>query len=99
KYLLKVSVFLPAPLVAIGIGTLLSSTVWAEKRLTLIQDEYGKIPTDFWVFKGPGSIQPNLSFVADLIYYVTAIVFVSAVESLLCSRMAARLAGHKGAAL
>ena len=32
----------------------------------------------------------------DLVYFVAAIVFVSAVESLLCSRMADRLADNRG---
>jgi MFS superfamily sulfate permease-like transporter len=32
----------------------------------------------------------------DLCYFAVAIIFVSAVESLLCSRMADRLAGNKG---
>ena len=36
KYLLKVSIYIPAPLIAIGIGTLFSSTLLAEENLTLI---------------------------------------------------------------
>jgi MFS superfamily sulfate permease-like transporter len=35
-------------------------------------------------------------FLGDLAYFVAAIVFVAAVESLLCSRMADRLAGNQG---
>ena len=31
-----------------------------------------------------------------MLYYAVAIVFVAAIESLLCSRMADRLAGNKG---
>lgn len=96
KYLLKVSPFIPAPLIALGVGTTLSYTVWADKGLTLIKDKYGKIPTDFWVFQMPASIPVDGKMLFDLAYFVAAIVFVSAVESLLCSRMADRLAENKG---
>ncbi|MCK6590072.1 MAG: SulP family inorganic anion transporter [Polyangiaceae bacterium] len=96
KYLLKVSPFIPAPLIAVGAATLLSATVWSDKGLTLVKDRYGSIPTDFLTFTPPRTIEPSLAVVADLAYYVAAIVFVAAVESLLCSRMADRLANNKG---
>ena len=96
KYLLKVSVFIPAPLLAIGATTLLAATVWAGKGFTLVRDRYGVIPTDFWVFTPPAMLQLTPQFLGDLAYFVIAIVFVAAVESLLCSRMADRLAGNTG---
>jgi MFS superfamily sulfate permease-like transporter len=96
KYLLKVSPFIPAPLIALGMGIVLAYTVWADKGLTLIRDKYGKIPTDFWVFNMPASLPMDGKMLFDLAYFVAAIVFVSAVESLLCSRMADRLAENKG---
>ena len=96
KYLLKISVFLPAPLLAIGIATTLSATVWANKGFSLIRDTYGKIPTDFWVFAAPAPMQFTPVFLKDLSYFVVGIVFVSAIESLLCSRMADRLADNQG---
>jgi MFS superfamily sulfate permease-like transporter len=96
KYILKISVFIPAPLLAIGITTIVAATVWGDKGFTLVRDRYGKIPTDFWVFTSPAAIPLNSEFLADLAYYVVAIVFVAAVESLLCSRMADRLADNKG---
>jgi MFS superfamily sulfate permease-like transporter len=37
----------------------------------------------------------DIQFLGDLAYFVVAIVFVSAVESLLCSRMADRLADNR----
>lgn len=95
KYLLKVSPFIPAPLVALGVGTTLSYTVWADKGLTLIRDKYGKIPTDFFVFQMPAPFPVDGKMLLDLAYFVAAIVFVSAVESLLCSRMADRLADNQ----
>ncbi|MGH9628722.1 MAG: SulP family inorganic anion transporter [Bryobacteraceae bacterium] len=96
KYLLKVSVFIPAPLIAIGVTTLMAATVWTGKGFTLVRDRYGAIPTDFWVFTPPAMIRFTPEFLFDLGYFVVAIVFVAAVESLLCSRMADRLAGNTG---
>jgi sulfate permease, SulP family len=96
KYLLKISPFIPAPLVALSVGTALSYGVWANKGLTLIRDKYGKIPTDFFVFQMPAPFPMDGKVLLDLAYFVVAIVFVSAVESLLCSRMADRLANNQG---
>ncbi len=96
KYVLKVSPFIPAPLLAIGVTTAIAAFVWPDKHLVLISDHYGKIPTDFLVFTMPAPIPMTGKALFDLVYFVCAIVFVSAVESLLCSRMADRLAGNKG---
>jgi len=96
KYLLRVSPFIPAPLIALAVATGLSSTLFAGKGLTLIKDKYGAIPTDFFVFNMPAAIPFDAKTLWDLAYFVAAIIFVSAVESLLCSRMADRLAENKG---
>jgi sulfate permease, SulP family len=96
KYILKVSVFIPAPLLAIAATTLAAGTIWADKGFSLIRDKYGKIPTDFFVFTPPAPLSLNAQFLGDLAYYVVAIVFVAAIESLLCSRMADRLADNRG---
>jgi sulfate permease, SulP family len=95
-YLLKVSIYIPAPLIGLGICTLLASTVFAGEGIVLVADRYGKIPNDFFVFTGP--VLPELSpaVITDIVYYVIAIVFVSGVESLLCSSMADRMANNKG---
>jgi sulfate permease, SulP family len=96
KYLLKVSPFIPAPLIGLAVATGLSSTLFAGNGLTLIKDKYGAIPTDFFVFNAPAAIPLDAKTLWDLAYFVAAIIFVSAVESLLCSRMADRLAENKG---
>jgi len=96
KYVLKISVFIPAPLLAVGLCTLISATVWAGKGLVLVKEKYGQIPTDFLVFTPPASIVPTPEFLLDLAYYVAAFVIVAAIESLLCSRMADRLADNRG---
>lgn len=93
----KVSPFLPGPLLGLGFGFLAAQSFWSDKGLVLIKDKFGSIPTDFFVFTMP--VLPsswNTQIVFDLVYYVIAIYFVAAVESLLCSRMADRLANNKG---
>jgi SulP family sulfate permease len=96
KYLLKVSPYIPAPLIALGLASLVSSTIWAGKGLKLVRDQYGAIPTDFWVFTSPAPFPVTPGVIIDLAYFVVAIVFVAAIESLLCSRMADRLADNQG---
>lgn len=96
RYLLKLSKYTPAPLIALGAATLLSSTLWSENGLVLIRDKYGSIPENLLRFTPPGMLELSPEIVWDLLYYVVAIVFVSGVESLLCSRMADRLADNRG---
>ncbi len=96
KYLLKISIYIPAPLVAIAVGILLSHTLSDGHELTLIKTKFGQIPTDFFVFTLPVLPDWNLGVLKDVAYFVVAIVFVSGVESLLCSRMADRLADNRG---
>lgn len=96
KYLLKLSIFIPAPLIAFAAALLLANLLWPDKGLTLIRDEYGQIPTDFLVFTMPALPALSAGVIADIIYFSLAIFFVAAVESLLCSRMADRLANNRG---
>ena len=95
RYLLRVSIFIPAPLIALGLATVLGSTLFAGQGLTLVHDQYGQIPNDFFRFTGPALPAMTSAVAIDMAYYVVAIVFVSAIESLLCSSMADRLAGNK----
>jgi MFS superfamily sulfate permease-like transporter len=96
KLLIKVSPFIPSPLVAIGVSTLLTLTLWRDKGVVLVHEHYGPMPDNFLVFSGPAAIRTDPGFLMDLAYYVVAIIFVAAVESLLCSRMADRLADNRG---
>lgn len=61
-----------------------------------VREKYGSIPTDFWIFTPPQGIDPTPAVLGDLAFYTLAIIFVAAIEGLLCSRMADRLAGNKG---
>lgn len=97
KTLLKVSTFVPGPLIALVFGYFAGQTFWAAKGLVLIKDRFGNIPTDFAVFTPP--VLPEVwtgKIVFDLVYFAVAIYIVSAIESLLCSRMADRLANNTG---
>lgn len=96
RYLLKVSIFIPAPLLALGLCTLLGATLLGGESIMLVRDEYGTIPSNFFVFTPPRLPDTSLALFADMAYFVVAIVFVSGVESLLCSSMADRLADNKG---
>ena len=78
-------------------GWIAAATFWSDKGLVLIKDKYGSIPTNFGVFTAP--ILPETwtsSVVFDVFYYAFAIYIVAAIESLLCSRMADRMANNQG---
>ncbi len=95
RTLLKVSIFIPAPLIAIGASTIATSALLHDKGIVLIRDIYGTIPNNFFVFTGPFVPDFTWSLILDIVYFVVAIVFISGVESLLCSSMADRLANNR----
>lgn len=96
RKLMKVSPLIPGPVVAIGGATLMAATVLRDHGIILVRDIYGKIPTNFFQFTPPHLPSLSDTVVIDILYFVTAIVFVSGVESLLCSSMADRLANNQG---
>ena len=84
-------------MIALAFGFIAGQTFWADKGLILIADKYGGIPTDFLVITPP--VLPEVwtsKIVFDMMYFAFAIYIVAAIESLLCSRMADRLANNKG---
>ena len=97
KTLLKVSSFIPGPLIALTFGLIAGQTFLSGQGLILIKDKFGSIPTDFSVLTPP--VLPEAftgKVIFDIFYYAIAIYIVAAIESLLCSRMADRLANNKG---
>lgn len=96
KGLLRVSIFIPAPLLSLGACTLLTATVLSGAGVSLVRDKFGSIPTNLFVLTPPSLPAATPAVLADLAYFAVAIVFVSAVESLLCSSMADRLAKNEG---
>lgn len=95
KTLLRISIFIPGPVIAMATATILSATLLADKGLVLVKDLYGSIPNNFFVFTAPYLPNMSLSIIIDIVYFVGAIVFVSGVESILCSSMADKLAENK----
>jgi len=95
RWLLKISIFIPAPLIALAIATGIAAFVLPDKGILLIKDRFGPIPTNFFVWTGPSMPGWEASVLLDIAYFAFAIVFVSAVESVLCSSMADRLADNR----
>jgi MFS superfamily sulfate permease-like transporter len=95
RTLLSVSIFIPAPLLALGASTVLGSTVFAGSNLTLIKTNYGEIPTDFLTLAPPRLPSWESSVIFDLAFYAAAFAFVCGFESLLAARLADRLADNK----
>jgi sulfate permease, SulP family len=96
QYLLKVSKYIPAPLIAIAVGIVLSWGLADGHEISLVKTKYGAIPTDFTRITPPVLPAWDLGVLQAIAYFAAAIVFVSGVESLLCSRMADRLADNRG---
>jgi sulfate permease, SulP family len=92
KGLLRISIFIPGPVIAMATATILTATLLADKNIVLVKDLYGSIPNNFFVFTSPYLPAVNGALIIDILYFVGAIVFVSGVESILCSSMADKLA-------
>lgn len=95
RYMLKLSIYFPAPLFALGIGTILSSTLLVDSNLTLIKTKFGEIPTDFLKITPPAFPSWNIASLGELAFYALAFAFVCGFESLLAARMADRLADNR----
>jgi MFS superfamily sulfate permease-like transporter len=96
KVLARISPFIPAPLLALGLGTMLTQTVLLQEGLPLVSTKYGEIPPVAVMFTPPQFPAWDAGATYDLVYAAIAIVFVAAIESLLCSRMADRLGNNTG---
>lgn len=96
RVLIKKSIYIPSPLIALAVASILAATVLDGRGIQVVRDRYGAIPTNFFVFTPPALPAFTPSVLLDIVYYVAAIVFVSGVESLLCSSMAERLAKNRG---
>ena len=95
KVLQRISIYIPGLLMTVGLGTFLANNFWSGTGLATIQSRYGSIPTNFFVFTPPSLPPITPGMLMDLSYFVLGIVFVSGVESLLCSTMADKLAGNR----
>jgi MFS superfamily sulfate permease-like transporter/nucleotide-binding universal stress UspA family protein len=96
RSLLNISIYIPAPLLAVGIATGLGATIMADHDLTLVKTKYGEIPTDFLRVTPPTLPSWEPSLLLELAYYAFAFAFVCGFESILAARMADRLADNRG---
>lgn len=96
RSLLNISIYIPAPLLAVAVGTALGATILADDDLTLVKTKFGAIPTDFLQVTPPVIPSWDPSLVAELAYYAFAFAFVCGFESILAARMADRLADNRG---
>lgn len=97
KIFIKLSPFIPGPLIALAFGFISAKTYWADKGIILIKNKYGAIPTNFGIVTPPQlNYELTGQVLFDLVYYAFAIYIVCAIESLLCSRMADKLANNTG---
>ena len=96
RALLSISIYIPAPMLAVGMGLFLSSTIFIDDNLSLIKTKYGQIPTDFLKLTPPTMPAWDYATFADLIFYAAAFAFVCGFESILAARMADRLADNQG---
>lgn len=96
KLLLRISIFIPAPLLALGLGTAVATYVFDDKGVLRIRDRFPEgIPTNFYLITPPYMPGWTADVLIDIAYFAFAIIFVSAVESVLCSTMADRLADNR----
>jgi len=96
RYLMRISVFIPAPLIAIVLTSVIANQFWTNHGIVLVSDRFGAIPHNFFAFTPPVIPDLTTQVVLDALYFIAAVVFISGVESLLCSSMADKLAGNKG---
>lgn len=95
RYLLRISIFIPAPLIAIAACTAVAYFFLGSSGLVLVHTKYGSVPSNFFAFTPPSIPDMSATLIKDIVYFVVAIAFVSGIESLLCSSMADRLANNK----
>lgn len=95
RILLKISIYIPAPLIALAAATGITALLLQNCGIVLIKDRFGPIPTNFFVFTAPSLPGWDAGVMFDIAYFALAIVFISAVESVLCSSMADRLADNR----
>lgn len=89
RQLYQWSVYIPAPLIALGLCSYIANFIWHDKYIPLVSTKYGEIQANLFMFTPPSLGQADW---ADVIMPVLTLVFIAALESLLSARMADRLA-------
>ncbi len=90
----RVSVFIPGPLIAIGLAILCNAFFMGGLPLVVISDKFGALSGPLFKLTPPG-LDGHAPW--ELVMPVISIVFIASLESLLSARMADRLAGEVSA--
>ncbi|MEB3288254.1 MAG: SulP family inorganic anion transporter [Vampirovibrionales bacterium] len=91
RKLYQVSIYIPAPLIAILVGGFIANYVWDDNFMPLLSTKFGDISHHMFALTLPslGERSP-----LTLIGPVVSIYFIAALESLLSAKMADRLANN-----
>ena len=91
RVLNKISVLIPAALLAMVICTFVANQIWHDHLIPVVATQYGDIGKNMFAFTPPSLGRFEIT---DLLVPVITIAFIASLESLLSSRMADRLAGN-----
>jgi MFS superfamily sulfate permease-like transporter len=91
KIMNRISVLIPAALLAMILCTFIANQIWHDHLIPVVATQYGDIGKNMFAFTPPSLGRGE---VTDLIVPVLSITFIGALESLLSSRMADRLANN-----
>lgn len=88
---------IPGPVPALAFGYFGAKTVWSDKELILIGEQYGNLLNNFFVFTPPSLSQTwDAKTIWDLSYFALSFFVIAAIKSVLYGRAADRLADNKG---
>ncbi len=87
----KISIYVPAALIAMLVCTFVANNIWHEHLIPLVYTQYGDIGQNLFAITPPSLGSFTLT---DLIVPVLSITFIAALESLLSARMADRLGNN-----
>ncbi len=87
----KISVYIPAALIAMLVCTFTANQIWHDHLIPLVSTQYGDMAKELIAFTPPSLGRFSIM---DLFVPVLSIAFIASLESLLSSRMADRLAGN-----
>lgn len=92
RQLNKISVYIPAALIAMLLCTFTASQIWHDHLIPLVSTQYGDIAKNLFALTPPSLGRFSM---VDLFVPVMSIAFIASLESLLSARMADRLADNK----
>ncbi|MBP9111322.1 MAG: hypothetical protein KBF88_00870, partial [Polyangiaceae bacterium] len=95
KGFVKISIFIPGPFIVLALCSFVVQAFLPEEGLMLVKDKFGAVSLSALHITLP-SFEPFRNEAGAVLYAAFGIVLISAIESLLCSHLADRLAKNKG---